>query len=69
MSKRKKVHVNGKCEGDVYIELPEECGHGPGKRGKLNYWLYDFRPAAAAWETLYEENFETVGLFLESHAE
>ena len=22
----RKAHTNPKCEGDVYIELPEECG-------------------------------------------
>ena len=35
----RKAHLNGMCEDDVYIELPEACGLGPGKRGKLNYWL------------------------------
>ena len=42
-----------RCEGDVYIELPEEVGCPEGSCGKLNYWLYGFRPAAAAWEKHY----------------
>ena len=41
--------------------LPEECGAGPGICGKLNYWLYGFRKAAAAWEALYSKYFEDVG--------
>ena len=31
-----------------YIELPVECGGGPGICGRLNHWLHGFRPAAAA---------------------
>ena len=46
----RKAHLNSKCEEDVYVELPEECGCPPGVCGKLNNWLYGFRPAAAAWE-------------------
>ena len=57
----KKAHLNPKCEQDVYIELPEECGCPPGMCGKLNYWLYGFRPAANAWENLYAELFEGEG--------
>ena len=38
---------------DVFIELPEECGAGPRVCGKLDFWLYGFRQAAAAWEELY----------------
>ena len=29
--------------------------------GKLNFWLYGFRPAAAAWEQLYASKLEEVG--------
>ena len=58
----RKAHLNSRCEEDVYIELPEECGCPKGMCGKLNFWLYGFRPAAAAWEKLYSENFEGVGL-------
>ena len=29
--------------------------------GKLNYWLYGFRPAAAAWEKHYAGLLESVG--------
>ena len=57
----RKAHLNPKCEEDVYIELPEECGAAPGVCGKLNYWLYGFRKAAAAWEALYASYFEEVG--------
>lgn len=58
----RKAHLNTMREGDVYIELPEECGVGEGFCGKLNYWLYGRRPAAAAWEKHYAELFEVVGL-------
>lgn len=57
----KEAHLNPKCEGDVYVSLPEECGRPEGMCGKLNYWLYGFRPAAAAWEKLYAAKFESVG--------
>ena len=57
----RKAHLNPKCEEDVYIELPEECGAGPGVCGKLNFWLYGFRKAASAWEALYASYFEEVG--------
>ena len=57
----KKAHLNPKCEEDVYIELPEECGAPPGMCGKLNFWLYGFRKAASAWESLYSEKLEEVG--------
>ena len=48
----RKAHLNPRCEQDVYIELPEECGAGAGMCGKLNYWLYGFRPAASPSEKL-----------------
>ena len=57
----RKAHLNPRCEEDVYIELPEECGCPKGMCGKLNFWLYGFRPAAAAWEKLYSGRFEEVG--------
>jgi hypothetical protein len=43
----RKAHLNPKCEEDVFIELPEECGESRDMCGKLRYWLYGFRPAAA----------------------
>ena len=55
----KKAHLNPRCEGDVFVELPEEVGCGPGMCGKLKFWLYGFRPAAAAWEKLYSGKLET----------
>jgi len=57
----KKAHLNSKCDEDVYIELPEECNAPEGMCGKLEYWLYGFRPAAAAWEKFYAEKFEEAG--------
>ena len=57
----RKAHLNPKCEEDVYIEVPEECGLGKEWCRKLNYWLYGFRPAAAAWEKHYAELLEGVG--------
>ena len=57
----RKAHLNPRCEVDEYIELPLECGVGEGFCGKLNYWLYGFRPAASAWEKHYSELFEGVG--------
>ena len=57
----KKVHLNPKCEGEVYIELPAEAEAGPEMCGKLNFWLYGFRPAAAAWEKHYSEKLEECG--------
>ena len=41
----RRAHLNSKCEEDVYVELPEECGCPKGMCAKLNYWLYGFRPA------------------------
>ena len=57
----RKAHLNPECEQDVYIHLPEEAGCPPGYRGKLNYWLYGFRPAAAAWEKHYSGKLEGSG--------
>eukprot|EP00973_Karenia_brevis_P077023 10695622-Karenia_brevis.AAC.1 len=46
----KKAHLNPVCEEDVYLDLPEECHCPPGFCGKLVYWMYGMRGAAAAWE-------------------
>eukprot|EP00973_Karenia_brevis_P065120 9041800-Karenia_brevis.AAC.1 len=46
----KKAHLNPECEEDVYLELPKECHCPPGHCGKLKYWMYGLRQAAAAWE-------------------
>ena len=54
----KKAHLNPKCEGDVYIELPAEAKGGINQCGKLNFWLYGFRPAAQAWEKFCAEKLE-----------
>ena len=57
----KKAHLNPECGDEVYVELPEEVGAGPDQVGKLDYWLYGFRPAAAAWENHYAEKLQGVG--------
>ena len=59
--RKMKAHLNPRCEGNVYIELPEECGLGTGYCGKFNVWSYGFRPAAAAWGKHYAELFEGEG--------
>ena len=56
----KKVHLNPKVEGNVYIDLPQEANCPPGMCGKLNYWLYGFRPAAA-WEERYSRKLVECG--------
>ena len=53
----KKAHLCPRCDQDVYFKLPEEANPGKGKCGKLNFWLYGFRPAAQAWENHYTENW------------
>ena len=57
----RKAHLNPKCEEDVYIQLPEECGCPEGMCGKLNFWLYGFRKAASAWEGYDVSLLENVG--------
>ena len=57
----RKAHLNPRCEGAVYVSLPEECGCPAGFCGKLNFWLYGFRPAAAAWEKHYAGLLEKEG--------
>ena len=57
----RKAHLNPRCEEDVYIQLPAECGCPEGMCGKLEFWLYGFRRAASAWESFYGEKFEGVG--------
>jgi hypothetical protein len=57
----KKAHLNPICQQDVYIELPAEAGAGPGVCGKLEHWLYGFRPAAQAWENHYAANLASQG--------
>jgi hypothetical protein len=57
----RKAHLNPKCEDDVYVELPAECGVGKGMCGKLNFWLHGFRPAVVAWEKPYAGLLGEVG--------
>ena len=40
---------------------PPEAEGGEGMCGKLNFWLYGFRPAAQAWENHYSEKLEGCG--------
>jgi len=47
-----KAHVNGVCDVDAFIDLPEEIRE-PGKCAKLKFWLYGMRPAARASEDTY----------------
>ena len=56
----RKAHLDPSCEEDVFIELLEKCGYVKGTCGKLEYGLYGFLPAAAAWEKHYSELLELV---------
>jgi hypothetical protein len=55
-----KAHVNGPCEVDAFIDLPEEVMEA-GMCAKLKFWLYGMRPAARAWEDLYAEKMVGYG--------
>jgi hypothetical protein len=57
----KKAHLNHPCEENVNIELRAEVGAAAGICGKLAFWLYRFRPAAQAWESLHASRLEEVG--------
>ena len=57
----RKAHLNPRCEDDVYVLLPEECGCPEGMCGKLEFWLYGFRKAASAWKGFYGGLLEGVG--------
>ena len=57
----RKAHLNGVCDEEVCVELPEEA-EAPGKCGKLKRWLYGMRGAAQGWERNYTEKFEGEGL-------
>ena len=57
----RKAPMNSACDQDGFIELPAEVGAAKGKWGKFNYWLYGFKPAAQARESLYAEKFEEAG--------
>eukprot|EP00973_Karenia_brevis_P080408 11156597-Karenia_brevis.AAC.1 len=63
------AHLSTKCEEDVYLEVPEECHCPPGYRGKLRFWMYGMRQAAAAWERLSAYKLSSVGLVEEFHVE
>ena len=58
----RKAHLNPKCREEVYIDLPEESGAGEGVCGKLVHWIYGMRQAAQAWEAMYSEKLESVGV-------
>ena len=57
----KKAHLYPLCKGDIFVELPEEAGAGPGMVGKLKKMLYGLRSAAAAWESHYAGKLEGIG--------
>ena len=65
----RKAHLHPVCTEDVYIELPEECGCPEGMCGKFNLWLYGFRQAASAWESLYSSLLEQHGFVRGSSCE
>eukprot|EP00973_Karenia_brevis_P021073 2897461-Karenia_brevis.AAC.1 len=56
----KKTHLNPASEEDVCLELPVECHCPPGYCGKLRYWVYGMRQAAAAWEKCYADKLSSV---------
>ena len=56
-----KAHLNPKCQGDGFIQLPKEAGEAKGKCGKLVHWLNGFRPAAQPWENYYAKKFVEAG--------
>ena len=58
----RKAHLDGVCDVDAYVELPEEAGAPAGLVGKVRNWLYGFRSAGHAWEKDYTDNFESIGL-------
>eukprot|EP00973_Karenia_brevis_P048757 6764875-Karenia_brevis.AAC.1 len=57
----KKEHLNPNCAEDIYLELPEECHCPPAYCGKLKYWMYGMRQAAAAWEKHYADKSRSIG--------
>ncbi len=57
----KQAHLNLKCQQGMYFEIPDEAEPTEGNRGKLNFWLHGFRPAAQAWESLYAGRSGEVG--------
>ena len=57
----KKAHLNPRCKEDIYVELLAESNGDRQVCGKLNFWLYGFRPAAAAWEDLYSQKLVEAG--------
>ena len=58
----RKAHLNLRCEETVYVQIPKESeGYKEGKCGKLERWLYGFRPAAPAWQGDYTDKLVEVG--------
>ena len=55
-----KAHVNGPCNVDSFIDLPDEIKED-GMCAKLKFWLYGMRPAAQAWEDLYADRLVEYG--------
>ena len=48
-----RAFVYAPCTKDVFVELPEEAGQGPGKCAKLLKSLYGTRDAAMNWSQAY----------------
>ena len=47
-------------DAEAYVALPPEC-EKPEICGKLQYWLYGMRPAAAGWQEEYRRQLESLG--------
>ena len=46
---------------NIFVELPEEAGHGPGKCARLLKSLYGTRDAATNWSKAYTDILESIG--------
>jgi hypothetical protein len=56
----RKAHLNGICEEEEWVELPEEFWEW-GRFARLRRWLYGMRKAAAGWEEDYSSRLERCG--------
>ena len=56
----RKAHLNGKCDEEEWVELPEEMWEF-GRYARLRRWLYGMRKAAVNWEEDYAKRLEEVG--------
>ena len=56
----RKAHLNGICEEEEWVELPEEMWKW-GRYARLRRWLYGMRKAASRWEEEFAGKFEAAG--------